>query len=136
MVGEMGEEERAQLDLALVSAATLLNQKYHVPTELEPPITQLDIMDTSSAIAKLGSPPLRVNVARDLATAGYKVEELKPLLLSILPSDSDGSDQSLEELRQELVRLGPTVEWPDFPPGRPREPSDPPPDEPPPPDAA
>ena len=136
MVGDIGEEERAQLDLALVSAAALINQTYHVPTELEPPIERLDIAQTSAVIAKLGSPPLRVNVARDLATAGYEVADLEPLLLSILPSDSDGSSQSLQELLALLLDLGPTVEWPDFPPGRPREPSDPPPDEPPPTDAA
>ena len=125
MVGDIGEEERAQLDLALVSAATLLSQKYDVETELVPPIEQFDLAQTCAAIAKLASPPLRVNVARDLAAAGYDVEELKPLLRSILPSDSDGSDGSLEELRAQLVRLGPTIDWPDFPPGRPREPSDP-----------
>jgi hypothetical protein len=136
VVGHSGEEERAQLDHALVSAATLLSQTYQVETELIPPIEQLDIAQTSAAIARLGSPPLRLNVARDLATAGYKVEELEPLLRSILPPDSDGSDQSLQELLAQLLDLGPTVEWPDFPPGRPREPSDPPPDEPPPPGAA
>ena len=130
MVGDIGEDERAQLDLALVSAATLLSQTYHVETQLVPPIEQLAITPTCTVIAKLGSPPLRVNVARDLATAGYDVEALRPLLRSILPSDSDGSDQSLEELREQLVRLGPTVRWPDFPPGRSPEPADPrPPDE-------
>jgi hypothetical protein len=136
VVGEMGDDERAQLDHALVSAATLLSQTYEVETQLIPPIDQLDITQTAETIAKLGSPPLRVNVARDLAIAGYDVEALKPLLQSILPSDGDGSDQSLEELLAQLVDLGPTAEWPDFPPGRPREPTDPPPDEPPPPDAA
>jgi hypothetical protein len=136
VAGELSEEERAQLDHALVSAATLLSQTYEVETQLIPPIEQLDIAQTAETIARLGSPPLRVNMARDLATAGYKIEEMEPLLRSILPSDSDGNDQSLQELLAQLLDLGPTVEWPDFPPGRPREPSDPPPDEPPPPGAA
>ena len=131
MAGELTEEERAQLDHALVSAATLLSQTYEVETQLIPPIEQLDIAQTAETIARLGSPPLRVNMARDLATAGYDVEALKPLLRSILPPDSDGSDQSLDELRQELVRRGPTVSWPGYPPGHERGRGDPsPPDEP------
>ena len=125
MVGDTGESDRAQLDLALASAATLLSQTYDVPTELEPPIVQLDIVQTCETIAKLGSPPLRFNVARDLATAGYEVKDLKALLRSLLPSDSDGSDQSLEKLRQELIRRGPTVNWPGYPPGHERGRGDP-----------
>ena len=115
-----GGDEYGQLDHALVSAAILISQKYHIDTALETPPELLSVVETSAVIARFGSPPLRMSVARDLATAGFTVADLRPLLASTLPPDIVATDEALTSRRNELVQLGSTVEnWPDFPPGEP-----------------
>ena len=105
------------LDLALVSAAHLVAEKLGVKTALVPPAGVLDIQAASEVIAKMGSPPLRVSVARDLASAGFDVIDMKPLLASTLPAGTAVSDEGLDKRRAELARRGPTVSWPGFPSG-------------------
>ena len=109
-----------------MSAATLLSRKLGVKTAVVSPAEVLDIKQVSRVIAELASPPLRFSVARDLAAAGYGVDDLRPLLLSTLPSGTEASDDAgLDKQRAALARLGPTVSWPGFPPATPptRDPS-------------
>jgi hypothetical protein len=119
VIGDGGGHELTELDLALVWAAILISEKYHVETALARPAETLDIARICTIIAELGSAPLRVNVARDLATAGFSDEDLRPLLRSTLPDEIQETDRNLADHRNELVKLGSTVSWPDFPPRAP-----------------
>src|SRR5437588_12768599 len=113
-----GGDEYGQLDHALVSAALRISRRYERETALEEPPELLSVADTSAVIARFGSPPLRMSVARDLARAGFGVDELRPLLASTLPPDIIATDDVLTVRRNDLLELGSTVvDWPNFPPG-------------------
>jgi len=107
-----------ELEQALVSAGILLSDKFGRPTALERPKEVLNIQQVCEIVADRGSPPLRFGVAQDLAVAGFAVADLRPLLVSLLPPGSEDAD--LEAKREELARLGPTVSFPDWPPGAPK----------------
>ena len=112
------------LDRALVSAAVLISVKRGERTVLVSPDDPPDIGEVSQALADLASPPLQFSVARDLVWAGYGTEELRPLLLAILPvSPEEVTDATLEEQRSLLERLGPTVSSSDADPDSTPDPS-------------
>src|SRR5437879_4272991 len=114
------DTELSGLDLALVSAAIQLSDRYDVPTALARPVNLQSIEEACQVIADLGSPPLRVIVARDLAPADFTTGDLRPLLASTLEAGIDATDDALDARRSELLEMGSTVTWPGFPP-RPRE---------------
>jgi len=112
------ETDLGELELALVSAAIRLSESYDVDTSLASPGTLQSIQDAVAVIARLGSPPLRVSVARDLVAADFDIDQLWPLLESTLGTGIEVTRASLEDWRDELRDAGPTVSWPGFPPER------------------
>ena len=100
-------------------AATQLSKRYDVKTSLAVPVNLQSIEEAAAVIADLGSPPLRVSVARDLARA-FETAELRPLLESTLETEIALTDDDLEARRKELQEAGPTISWPDFPPKPPK----------------
>jgi len=118
--GNGTDTELQGIELALVQVAIEISDRYDYETQLARPVTTQSVQDAIAFIAEQGSPPLRVSVARDLASAPFETEELRPLLASTFEEGIKPTDADLEERRNELREIGPTVNWPGFPPDRPR----------------
>jgi hypothetical protein len=115
-VDESGtDSELGGLELALVSAALQVSERKHIETSLARPVNAQSVEEACTVIAELGSPPLQVSVARDLASAGFTTEQLRPLLASTLEAGIEATTEALDARREELARRGPTVSGSDFP---------------------
>jgi hypothetical protein len=109
------ETDLGELELALASVAFNLGKHDEIPSSLARPPKLYSIKEACAVIAKEGSPPLQVSVARDLARA-FTTDELEPLLaLMIRASGIEPTGKNLKKKLEELRTAGPTVSFEDFP---------------------